>query len=97
MHQAGLLDGDPYASVDHQAGEAVAVDATILAAPHPMARLGAIAIAEATDEPEHQLLEGFRCHVLHLLQQFTTHVGFQLLDAIGDLLFWGGFRLLGWF
>jgi hypothetical protein len=42
--------------------------------------LGAISIAEGTEEPEHQLLEGF-----------------QLLDAIGDLLFWGGFRLLGSF
>ena len=26
MHQVGLLDGDPYTCVDHQAGEAVAVD-----------------------------------------------------------------------
>jgi hypothetical protein len=31
------------------------------------------------------------------LEQFTTHVRFQLLDAIGDLLFRGGFRLLGSF
>jgi UDP-3-O-[3-hydroxymyristoyl] N-acetylglucosamine deacetylase len=26
--------------------------------------------------------------------EFVKH---KVLDAIGDLLFWGGFRLLGWF
>ena len=81
--------------LDVDAGQAqavfmdAAIDAAIRSALHPLARLGADAIAKGTKKLEHQRLEGLGADRLHPLQQFPAHICFQLADACGDLFLRG--------